>query len=225
MAPRHREGRGRHGGGARFARSFAAHAPHDPRRRAPADTSGSSSSVRAERLDEDSPVDARASLEDPRTSPGARTSPEDAWPAAARSERPRDRAPEPNPARLPEEVIASAGPEGSVLPRPVVHPRPGATAAQLRRFIKSRPYVPLHELRRRFGVNGNEDDVVSIDLPERRVWVGLPPDEGRMLAELVRQGEVGCELSIDPTSPVVVGVFPIRPVALGRAAHPAAAAD
>ena len=27
----------------------------------------------------------------------------------------------------------------------------GCTAPQLRRFIKSRPYVPMHELRRRFA--------------------------------------------------------------------------
>ena len=33
------------------------------------------------------------------------------------------------------------------------------TAPQLRRFIKSRPYVPMHELRRRFGINGDDDDV------------------------------------------------------------------
>jgi hypothetical protein len=91
--------------------------------------------------------------------------------------------------------------------------RSGATPAQLRRFIKSRPYVPLHELRRRFGLNGHDDDVVSVDLTDGRIWVGLPPDEGRMLGELIRQGEVGCELSLDPATPVVVGVFPIRPVA------------
>jgi hypothetical protein len=91
--------------------------------------------------------------------------------------------------------------------------RSGATPAQLRRFIKSRPYVPLHELRRRFGLNGHDDDVVSVDLADGRIWVGLPADEGRMLGELIRQGEVGCELSLDPTTPVVVGVFPIRPVA------------
>ncbi len=29
----------------------------------------------------------------------------------------------------------------------------------MRRFIKSRPYVPLHELRRRFDINGEADDV------------------------------------------------------------------
>ncbi len=91
--------------------------------------------------------------------------------------------------------------------------RSGATPAQLRRFIKSRPYVPLHELRRRFGLNGHDDDVVIVEVEGRDVWVGLPADEGRMLGELIRQGEVGCELSLDPSSPVVVGVYPMRPVA------------
>ena len=36
----------------------------------------------------------------------------------------------------------------------------GCTQAQLRRFIKSRPYVPMHELRRRFDINGEADDVL-----------------------------------------------------------------
>jgi hypothetical protein len=104
--------------------------------------------------------------------------------------------------------------------------RSGATTAQLRRFIKSRPYVPLHELRRRFVLNGHDDDVVPFDIDGHCVWVGLPPDEGRMLADLVRQGEVGCELSLDPDSPVVVGVFPIRPMVISRPGRPTnAAAD
>ena len=107
---------------------------------------------------------------------------------------------------------ASPGPSASSGPA-----RSGATPAQLRRFIKSRPYVPLHELRRRFGLNGHDDDVVALQLDAGRIFVGLPPDEGRMLGELIRQGEVGCELSLDPATPVVVGVFPIRPVVLGRA--------
>ena len=42
----------------------------------------------------------------------------------------------------------------------------GPTAAQLRRFIKSRPYVPLHELRRRFELNGDLDDVSPVDVPD-----------------------------------------------------------
>jgi len=91
---------------------------------------------------------------------------------------------------------------------------PGAcTAPQLRRFIKSRPYVPMHELRRRFGIDGGEDDVTPVELRGGRIYVGLPPREGSLLGELLRGGEVGYELSLDPRSPVVVGLYPMRPVA------------
>ena len=90
------------------------------------------------------------------------------------------------------------------------------TLAQLRRFIKSRPYVPLHELRRRFGLNGSDDDVSGFDAGGGHVlYVGLPPREARMLGELVVQGDVGYELLLDPTSPLIIGVFPMRPVQRG----------
>lgn len=87
------------------------------------------------------------------------------------------------------------------------------TAPQLRRFIKSRPYVPMHELRRRFGIDGQEDDVTPVDLGSRRVYVGLPQREGSLLGELLRSGDIGYELSLDPRTPVVVGLYPMRPVA------------
>jgi hypothetical protein len=87
-----------------------------------------------------------------------------------------------------------------------------ATAPQLRRFIKSRAYVPMHELRRRFAINGGDDDVTPVDLERHRVFVGLPEREGRLLAELLRGGDIGYELSLDPISPIVVGVYPMRPV-------------
>jgi hypothetical protein len=88
----------------------------------------------------------------------------------------------------------------------------GCTAPQLRRFIKSRPYVPMHELRRRFGIDGTEDDVTPVDLTSGRIFVGLPAREGGLLGELLRGGEVGFELSLDPRSPIVVGLYPMRPV-------------
>ena len=89
----------------------------------------------------------------------------------------------------------------------------GPTAAQLRRFIKSRPYVPLHELRRRFELNGDLDEVSAVNMADRGVvYVGLPPRESEFLAGLVRDGDVGVELSHDPTAPIVVGVFPMRPI-------------
>ncbi|HET7728105.1 MAG TPA: hypothetical protein VFK54_12355 [Candidatus Limnocylindrales bacterium] len=91
----------------------------------------------------------------------------------------------------------------------------GCTAAQLRRFIKSRPWVPMHELRRRFGINGTEDDVAPLELDGRRVFVGLPPREAGLMAELVRGGDIGIELSLDPGCPMVIGVYPMRPISRG----------
>jgi hypothetical protein len=88
----------------------------------------------------------------------------------------------------------------------------GCTHAQLRRFIKSRPYVPMHELRRRFELNGQPDDVSPIPSPDGVIYVGLPRRESGFMAELLRQGDIGVELCRDPSVPIVVGVFAIRPV-------------
>jgi hypothetical protein len=115
-------------------------------------------------------------------------------PAAARPAEPWPRTPEP---------AAPSGP---------TEERPACTAPQLRRFIKSRAYVPMHELRRRFVIDCSEDDVTPVDLETRRVYLGLPDREGRMLGELLRAGDVGYELSLDPITPIVVGVYPMRPV-------------
>jgi hypothetical protein len=90
--------------------------------------------------------------------------------------------------------------------------RAACTTAQLRRFIKSRPWLPMHELRRRFGITGQDDDVTPMRVGEHLLFVGLPPAEGRILAELLGAGDVGYELSVDPTTPVVIGVYPMRPV-------------
>ena len=91
-------------------------------------------------------------------------------------------------------------------------PGAGATSSQLRRFIKSRPWVPMHELRRRFAIEGPEDEMSAVDVVGARVFVGLPAREASLLAELVRQGEVGYELVHDPDCPAVAGVYPMRPV-------------
>jgi hypothetical protein len=86
------------------------------------------------------------------------------------------------------------------------------TAPQLRRFIKSRPYVPMHELRRRFSINGDDDDVTPVRLSPGWIYVGLPSHEGHLLGELLRTGEIGYELSLDPRTPIVIGVYPMRPI-------------
>lgn len=90
--------------------------------------------------------------------------------------------------------------------------RSTCTQAQLRRFIKSRPWIPMHELRRRFGIDGADDDVSLIRVGNRILFIGLPSAEGRMVGELLSAGDVGCELSLDPDAPIVVGVYPMRPI-------------
>ena len=87
------------------------------------------------------------------------------------------------------------------------------TLAQMRRFIKSRPYVPVHELRRRFLIEGIEDEVSPVGTAGGMIYVGLPEREAGFLGELIRNGEVGCEMLLDPASPGVIGVYPMRPVA------------
>jgi hypothetical protein len=91
-------------------------------------------------------------------------------------------------------------------------PSNGCTPAQLRRFIKSRAYLPVHEIRRRFGIETADDDVTGFQVDAIRVFVGLPQREGRILGDLVRSGEVGYELQLDPEAPIIVGVYPMRPV-------------
>lgn len=70
----------------------------------------------------------------------------------------------------------------------------------------------MHELRRRFGINGADDDVTPVALGGGHVYVGLPSHEGALLGDLLRGGEIGFELSMDPVTPIIVGVYPMRPV-------------
>ncbi len=73
----------------------------------------------------------------------------------------------------------------------------------------------MHELRRRFGIPGVDDDVTPVRLARTTIFVGMPDAEGRMLGELLISGDVGYELSLDPVTPIVIGVYPMRPVPRG----------
>jgi hypothetical protein len=115
--------------------------------------------------------------------------------------------------------VPAPGHPAGVGPGPGDHANPErngqCTAPQLRRFIKSRPYVPMHELRRRFGIDGGDDDVTPVKLDPGWVYVGLPNREGSLLGDLLRAGEIGYELSLDPRTPIVIGVYPMRPIPRG----------
>jgi hypothetical protein len=70
----------------------------------------------------------------------------------------------------------------------------------------------MHELRRRFELNGQPDDVTAIRAAEGTIWIGLPYRESGFVEELLRQGDIGVELCRDPWVRIVVGVYAMRPV-------------
>ena len=83
------------------------------------------------------------------------------------------------------------------------------STSSLRRFITSRPYVAIAELRRRFILD--EPDAVSrLERDGVVVWVGLPDREAAKLQQLWLRDEIGLELSVEVRAPAVVGVFPMR---------------
>jgi hypothetical protein len=83
------------------------------------------------------------------------------------------------------------------------------STSSLRRFVSSRPYVPVAELRRRFGLE-EPDDMIAISRNGTPAFIGIPAREAAKLEELWVRDELGVELSVDVRAPVVVGVFPLR---------------
>jgi hypothetical protein len=83
------------------------------------------------------------------------------------------------------------------------------STSSLRRFVSSRPYVPVGELRRRFGLE-EPDAMVRISRNGTSAFIGVPAREAAKLEELWARDELGVELSVDVHAPVVVGVFPMR---------------
>src|SRR3990172_507989 len=83
------------------------------------------------------------------------------------------------------------------------------STSSLRRFVCSRPYVPVAELRRRFGLE-EPDAMVRISRNGSSAYIGVPAREAAKLEELWMRDELGVELSVDVRAPVIVGVFPLR---------------
>jgi hypothetical protein len=83
------------------------------------------------------------------------------------------------------------------------------STSSLRRFITSRPYVAIAELRRRFVLD-EPDAVCRLERNGIVAWVGLPQREASKLQDLWLRNEVGLELSVEVRAPVVVGVYPMR---------------
>ncbi|HET8570746.1 MAG TPA: hypothetical protein VFN14_02560 [Candidatus Limnocylindria bacterium] len=83
------------------------------------------------------------------------------------------------------------------------------STSSLRRFITTRPYVTVAELRRRFLLD-DPDAVCCVRRNGTHAFVGLPEREAAKLQDLWERDEIGLELSVEVHAPVVVGVYPMH---------------
>lgn len=74
-------------------------------------------------------------------------------------------------------------------------------------YIRSKSYVPIPELRRRFEIAA--DDMATFEDDGRKVYIGLPQDVADVVANLRRQQKIGLECSADFTASVVIGIYPL----------------
>ena len=83
------------------------------------------------------------------------------------------------------------------------------STSSLRRFITSRPYVTVAEIRRRFGLD-DPDAMAHLQRNGTSAWIGLPEREATKLQELWLRDELGLQMSVEVRAPVVVGIYPMR---------------
>ncbi len=101
------------------------------------------------------------------------------------------------------------------------------STSSLRRYLTSRPFVAIGDIRRRFGLD--PDAMSAISRNGTTAFVGLPEREASKLQDLWQRDEVGLELSVEVRAPVVIGVYPLRIARFvleqtnGYHAHPVAA--
>ncbi len=82
------------------------------------------------------------------------------------------------------------------------------STSSLRRYLTSRPYISVADIRRRFALDPEAMSRVSRN--GTSAFIGLPEREASKLEDLWRRDEVGVELSVEVHAPVVVGVYPMR---------------
>lgn len=82
------------------------------------------------------------------------------------------------------------------------------STSSLRRYLTSRPYIAVADIRRRFGLEPEAMSVVSRN--GTTAFIGLPEREASKLQDLWQRDEVGVELSVDVRAPVVIGIYPMR---------------
>jgi hypothetical protein len=82
------------------------------------------------------------------------------------------------------------------------------STSSLRRYLTSRPFVAVADIRRRFALDPDAMSLLSRN--GTSAYIGLPEREASKLEDLWRRDEVGVELSVEVNAPVVIGVYPMR---------------
>ena len=82
------------------------------------------------------------------------------------------------------------------------------STSSLRRYLTSRPYIAVGDIRRRFALD--PDAMSRVSRNGTSAFVGLPEREATKLEDLWRRDEVGVEMSVEVHAPVIVGVYPMR---------------
>ena len=82
------------------------------------------------------------------------------------------------------------------------------STSSLRRYLTSRPYLSVADIRRRFGLD--PDAMSAVSRNGTTAYIGLPEREATKLQDLWQRDEIGVELSVEVHAPVVVGVYPMR---------------
>ena len=82
------------------------------------------------------------------------------------------------------------------------------STSSLRRYLTSRPFIAVADIRRRFGLEPDAMSVVSRN--GTTAYIGLPEREATKLQDLWQRDEIGVELSVEVRAPVVIGVYPMR---------------
>lgn len=75
-------------------------------------------------------------------------------------------------------------------------------------FIRTRSYVTVPDLRRRFNIDGG-DEVVAMEGPGGRAYIGLPQDAGQLVQDLWREGKIGLDLALDVHARSVTGLYTV----------------
>ncbi len=75
----------------------------------------------------------------------------------------------------------------------------------LRWFIGTKSLMPIVDIRRRFGIDGEE--VTMLQDEKGKFFVGLPEQAAQALEELRQQGKIAYELSVDVNARVLIGAY------------------